>query len=153
MLVRFLTTKQCIDSCIRRNDVVSDHQRPPLDEAQPCLPNRQRNSGISLLVVNIRTSIKYFEISLFYLTFFLLTYRWSSIHTSFFLSWHWWSSIFTILFLPTYRWGLIYTSFFLPFDRLGLIYPIFFLSFDRLKSIVIIDVRWRHQMGRGISIS
>ena len=50
MLVRFLTTKQCIDSCIRRNDVVSEHQRPPLDEAQ-------RNSGISLLVVNIRTSI------------------------------------------------------------------------------------------------
>ena len=61
MLVRFLTTKQCIDSCIRRNDVVSDHQRPPLNEAQPCLPNRQRNLEISLLVVNMHTSIKYFE--------------------------------------------------------------------------------------------
>ena len=38
MRVRFLTTKQCADSCIRRNDEASDHQRPPLaDEAQPCL--------------------------------------------------------------------------------------------------------------------
>ena len=59
MLVRLLTTKLCKDSCIRRNDEVSDHQRPPLaDEAQPCLPNRQGNSGISLLLVNIRTSRK-----------------------------------------------------------------------------------------------
>ena len=50
MLVRLLTTKLCKDSCIRRNDEVSDHQRPPLaDEAQ-------RNSGISLIVVNMRTS-------------------------------------------------------------------------------------------------
>ena len=53
MLVRLLTTKLCKDSCIRRNDEVSDHQRPPLaDEAQ-------RNSGISLIVVNMRTSRKY----------------------------------------------------------------------------------------------
>ena len=52
MLVRLLTTKLCKDSCIRRNDEVSDHQRPPLaDEAQ-------RNSGISLIVVNMRTSRK-----------------------------------------------------------------------------------------------
>ena len=51
MPVRLLTTKLCKDSCIRRNDGVSDHQRPPLaDEAQ-------RNSGISLIVVNMRTSI------------------------------------------------------------------------------------------------
>ena len=50
MLVRLLTTKLCKDSCIRRNDEVSDHQRPPLaDEAQ-------RNSGISLIVVNMHTS-------------------------------------------------------------------------------------------------
>ena len=57
MLVRLLTTKLCKDSCIRRNDEVSDHQRPPLaDEAQPCLPTRQGNSGISLIVVNMRTS-------------------------------------------------------------------------------------------------
>ncbi len=49
MLILFLTTKLCIDSCIRRNDEASGHQRPPLaDEAQ-------RNSGISLLVINIRT--------------------------------------------------------------------------------------------------
>ena len=41
MLVRFLTTKQCIDSYIRRNDEDADYQRPPLaDEAK-------RNSGIS----------------------------------------------------------------------------------------------------------
>ena len=52
MLVRFFTTKLCIDSCIRRNDEVSGHQRPPLaDEAK-------RNSGISLLVVKLSTSIK-----------------------------------------------------------------------------------------------
>ena len=50
MLVRLLTTKLCKDYCIRRNDEVSDRQRPPLaDEAQ-------RNSGISLIVVNMRTS-------------------------------------------------------------------------------------------------
>ena len=54
MLMRFVTTKQFIDSCIRRNDEDSDHQRPPLaDEAQ-------RNSGISSLVVYISTSIFYF---------------------------------------------------------------------------------------------
>ena len=52
MLLRLLTTKLCKDSCIRRNDEDADYQRPPLaDEAQ-------RNSGISLLVVNIRTSRK-----------------------------------------------------------------------------------------------
>ncbi len=63
MRVRLLTTKQCADSCIRRNDVASDHQRPPLaDEAQPCLPTRQGNSGISLLVVKIRPSIIIFEL-------------------------------------------------------------------------------------------
>ena len=55
MLVRLLTTKLCKDSCIRRNDGVSDHQRPPLaDEAQ-------RNSGISLIVVNMRTSMYFYE--------------------------------------------------------------------------------------------
>ena len=48
--MRFLTIEECIDSSMRRNDEVSDHQRPPLaDEAQ-------RNSGISLIVVNMRTS-------------------------------------------------------------------------------------------------
>ena len=58
MLVRLLTTKLCKDSCIRRNDEVSDHQRPPLaDEAQ-------RNSGISLIVVNIRTSRIFYKIGL-----------------------------------------------------------------------------------------
>ena len=62
MLIRLLTTKLCKDSCIRRNDEVSDHQRPPLaDEAQPCLPTRQGNSGISLIVVNIRTSRKKYD--------------------------------------------------------------------------------------------
>ena len=50
MLVRLLTTKLCKDSCIRRNDGVSDHQRPPLAD------ETQRNSGISLIVVNMRTS-------------------------------------------------------------------------------------------------
>ena len=55
--MRFLTIEECIDSSMRRNDEVSDHQRPPLaDEAQPCLPTRQGNSGISLIVVNMRTS-------------------------------------------------------------------------------------------------
>ena len=50
--MRFITTKLFIDSCIRRNDEVSGHQRPPMaDEAQPCLPTRQGNSGISFLVV------------------------------------------------------------------------------------------------------
>ena len=66
MLVCFLTTKQFIDSCIRRNDVGSDDQRPPLaDEAQ-------RNSRISLLVVNIRTStliFVFFKLSVFILIF------------------------------------------------------------------------------------
>ena len=58
MLVRLLTTKLCKDSCIRRNDEVSDHRRPPLaDEAQ-------RNSGISLIVVNIRTSRIFYKIGL-----------------------------------------------------------------------------------------
>jgi hypothetical protein len=50
MLVRFLTTKLCVDSCECKNDEASGHQRPPLaDEAQ-------RNSRISLLVANIRIS-------------------------------------------------------------------------------------------------
>jgi len=51
MQVRLLTAKLCKDFCIRRNDEVSDHQRPPLaDEAQ-------RNSGI---VANMRKSRFYY---------------------------------------------------------------------------------------------
>ena len=62
----FVTTKQFIDSCIRRNDEAPEKYRSPLADVAQC------NSGISSSAVNKSTNIIIYLVSS-KLTFFSLS--------------------------------------------------------------------------------